>query len=156
MHEIITKVFPTWVTSHFKHDESSRTLEYSRPLVVPPSSLGTLPQSTVCAEATAPGGVDTLYSSVLVSSTGVTVAKEMKDAVVYRSDSQAPGWGQVLLKHIWCDHSSWHTVYCAWCFEDEWKAAREAGTLTRPVEFVRFRRANHFVGLIDILRLLYS
>ena len=144
------RAFSIMVGGFYKHGpgETVSDLEQKHPLAHPVSTPLTMTKeelsSMVYEVPGCPGGSDITFA--LTADKYLLLADMRKTALFPPiTDDQ---WAKINWRHIWCDHSFYDVIWGKWSLEKEIQAARQEGTYVRPVEYVRVRGGNHFVGVI--------
>ncbi|KAF5327564.1 hypothetical protein D9619_004820 [Psilocybe cf. subviscida] len=143
-------MFPQWVSAYYAHAEDLTELEYEA-LDQPPPTILSMDPSEVqrCLEIgpALPGGSD---ERLFMLRFQLGVFSRLKEAAMYvgkdeERDLQVTNrWDDVEIKHVWCDQSMWEIPWAALCLQTELDDSEKSGRVTRKVDMVRLRGANHF------------
>ncbi|KAI0365120.1 alpha/beta-hydrolase [Pilatotrama ljubarskyi] len=143
--------FGSWITGYYAHGDvfaqGASALEFCDALTDPaPTATRMTPEDlaeTTYAPVQGPGGSEGLIARACV--THGTYARQKEGAFYPREPVDgASNWGDVEVRHLWCDRSVWEMPWCVKLFTEELEEARKVGKKPRNVVFVRFKGANHF------------
>ena len=148
----VTAHFAVWCSGHYDNGDSPDEYQYGDHLGTPPPTVSILTHEEREATLhTVPGdprgGSDHLLMLGGVPS-GVFAGIRKAALRLPAADAECMGdpWGDVEVRHLWCDRSPWVIPWAVTNMRRELEAETKAGSALRNVTFFRVRGANHFVS----------
>ncbi|KAF5327565.1 hypothetical protein D9619_004821 [Psilocybe cf. subviscida] len=144
------KMFPQWVSAYYAHAEDTAKLEYEALNDPPPTILSMDPsdvQRCLDVVPVLPGGSDDQFVRLGFQ---LGAFSPLRQAAMYLDKDEGQhqhlgrNWDDVEIKHVWCDQSMWEMPWATVCLQAELADAKKSGRVTRKVDMVRLRGANHF------------
>lgn len=140
------KIFPSWVSGYYNHGDDCDKFEWRTPLPSPPPTLTIMSKdeidSALCVSPTTPGGSD---FALMDAGIRHGLFKYLMDRALCPRPSKKD-WSAIKLKYICCDHSVWEIPWGMRALRAQVDAFQESGQLSREVEVLRLKGANHFVS----------
>ncbi|KAH8077394.1 hypothetical protein BXZ70DRAFT_911358 [Cristinia sonorae] len=141
--EELIERFNVWVSGYFRHPNPEALDLQSRDYEAHPTpTVLTMTEDEIASAAYTPAAAEGGSDEMMVSGIKHGIFNELRLAALLPSETTC--WARIKWRHVWADQSIWEIPWSRFLLEEELEKAAVEGKYTRPVEWVRFERANHF------------